>query len=214
MKKYCFILFQIFCSTSIFAQFNSLKYDVPMERVTLRFEEKNISIPLIDTLSNPLNIDTLRTESIQLHKPVLFSLPLKNIFITSVYGNRLHPIDRVHKFHYGIDLRAKNDTIFSIYHSKIIDAGYCKDLGHYIKTAFLDYTVTYGHLQYYFYKKNDIVDANIPIGITGNTGKSTAPHLHFSVQKNGLHINPVTFIKNILKANNIAVDNFILVNNN
>ena len=201
------MLFHIFCFTSIFAQFNSLKYDVPMERVPLRFA-------LMDTLSNPLDIDTLREESIQLHKPVLFSLPLKNIFITSVYGNRLHPIDRVHKFHYGIDLRANNDTIFSIYNSKIIDAGYCKDLGHYIKTAFLDYTVTYGHLQYYFYKKNDTVNANVPIGITGNTGKSTAPHLHFSVQKKGLHINPVTFINNILKANNIAVDNYILVNNN
>lgn len=101
------MLFHIFCFTSIFAQFNSLKYDVPMERVPLRFA-------LMDTLSNPLDIDTLREESIQLHKLVLFSLLLKNIFITSVYGNRLHPIDRVHKFHYGIDLRANNDTIFSI----------------------------------------------------------------------------------------------------
>lgn len=211
MKKIVTLFFLQFFLIGLHAQFNSIKFSQKIESISI-VKPINKDIVIDSTfamIKDSLNLveDTLNAEVIsnedERKQFSYFSLPLKNIYITSKFGNRLHPIDGVYKFHYGIDLRANSDTVYSVYNSKVLNSGYSNKLGHFIEIEFGEYKVIYGHLKYYFYKAGDIINSNTAIGITGNTGKSTAPHLHFSVKRNNKHINPITFISNIMKANNV-----------
>ncbi|WP_164720333.1 M23 family metallopeptidase [Chryseobacterium gleum] len=52
----------------------------------------------------------------------------------------------------------------------------------------------------------DFVYAGDIIAISGNSGKSTAPHLHFSVKERGKYIDPVHFLNDLIKTNNAISD--------
>jgi murein DD-endopeptidase MepM/ murein hydrolase activator NlpD len=57
------------------------------------------------------------------------------------------------------------------------------------------YQTLYAHLSKILTKKGQWVEQGSKIGLVGNTGYSTGPHLHFSVYKNGKSINPMSVIK-------------------
>lgn len=218
VKKYSIFFLFIVLSNLAFAQFNSIQFNKHIESVSLSnysINDNGIEANKDTIYSNDsirIAIDILKLYSLKQSSMILdtitsnneFTLPLKDIHVTSNYGNRIHPVYNKLKFHAGVDLRANRDTIYSIQESVVLDSGYDNKLGHYLKLGFLNYEIIYGHLQYYFFKKGETVPAGVPIGITGNTGLSTAPHLHFSVKKDGRYINPLDFIKNILRANKIA----------
>ena len=117
--------------------------------------------------------------------------PLSSNKITSPYGTRSRG------FHSGIDLQAKTGT--SVYASaggKVVLAswyygyGNCIviDHGNGIKTR-------YAHLSSYKVKVGDTVSRGQLIALSGNTGNSTGPHLHFEVIVNGSTKNPVNYLK-------------------
>ncbi|MGB0428115.1 MAG: M23 family metallopeptidase, partial [Flavobacteriales bacterium] len=58
----------------------------------------------------------------------------------------------------------------------------------------------YAHMQSFNVKKGDKVKRGDVIGFVGNTGTSTAPHLHYEVYKNGAKVNPVNYYFNDLTA--------------
>lgn len=65
--------------------------------------------------------------------------------------------------------------------------------GHYVEVVHDNGIVTcYAHLSSSLVKAGDKVDASQPIALSGNTGNSTGPHLHFETRYNGTAINPMT----------------------
>ena len=121
--------------------------------------------------------------------------PLKKLKITSDYGNRIHPITGKKSFHKGIDFRARYDSVYTIASGQIISSGYDKLLGYFVKINHGKYQSLYGHLHQYYYKKGDYIKQGQVLGLSGNTGRSTAPHLHFSVYENNRVIDPKTILK-------------------
>ena len=121
--------------------------------------------------------------------------------ISSYYGYRLDPIYKVRKFHGGVDFSAPTGT--EIYApgdgvvTKVI-----KSRRGYGNTIIIDHDFNYGtkysHLSKFLVKKGDKVKRGQVIGLVGNTGKSTAPHLHYEVHKNGKAINPIYYFFNDL----------------
>lgn len=119
--------------------------------------------------------------------------------ISSHYGQRTDPFYKVTKFHSGIDfsgpeglgIYATGDgTIAKIEKNKggygnciIVDHGY-------------GYKTRYAHLKSIKVKKGEKVKRGQEIGTLGNTGKSTAPHLHYEVIKNNRAVNPINFFFN------------------
>lgn len=111
----------------------------------------------------------------------------------SGWGYRIHPVYKIRKFHYGMDFTAPTGTdvyssgdgiVKEIESSKvgfgnyiIIDHGY-------------GYETLYGHLSRFNVRAGQAVKRGDIIGFIGNTGTSTAPHLHYEVHKNGLPVNP------------------------
>lgn len=99
--------------------------------------------------------------------------------------------------HFGVDLRASLGTeVHSVNDGKVVMA---KELKNYGKTIIVDHGLgifsLYLHLDEFKVQENQIVERNQIIGLSGNTGYSTAPHLHFSMRDNGARIDPISFIK-------------------
>ena len=126
-------------------------------------------------------------------------MPLKRMLITSNYGNRFHPVDRVNKFHAGIDLRANSDYVYAVLDGIVSEADYSGGAGNYIKVRHKDFETVYMHLTRSFYSEGDLIYAGDIIALSGNTGKSTAPHLHFAVKENGRYINPIQFLNDLIQ---------------
>ncbi|WP_068597001.1 M23 family metallopeptidase [Vaginella massiliensis] len=138
-------------------------------------------------------------------------MPIKNkIHITSPFGVRKHPISGVMKMHNGIDIRANYEDVLSVLDGVVVESGWdSKGGGHYIKINHFDrFETSYLHLHESYYKKGEIVKAGYVIGLSGNSGGSTAPHLHFSVKEWGRFINPVKFLNDIIKVNNLIAMNY------
>jgi murein DD-endopeptidase MepM/ murein hydrolase activator NlpD len=128
-------------------------------------------------------------------------LPLKHLHLNSAYGNRVHPITRQSKFHNGIDLKARNDTVYAI-SAGASTISYNSILGIYIKITDGNFICTYGHLSILLIGNGQVIEG-MPIAITGSTGRVTGEHLHLSISYDGHPIDPLKFLYQItIKSNN------------
>jgi len=201
--KYLIIIVCLSFSTKLYSQhFNSLKRISDANTVSIIYS-RNISLNPSKLLSEKSNdFDTTYIQPATQPTAVDFILPLKNLKITSSYGDRFHPIDKKHKFHAGSDFRANADTVYSMLKGIVDKSGYNKALGYYVKVKSDSITAIYGHLKCYFFLNGEAVNAGDAIGITGNTGKSTGEHLHLSIINNKKYIDPIEFIINKIKPEN------------
>ena len=116
-----------------------------------------------------------------------FAMPTKSRMITSNYGRRW---GRMHK---GIDVKVyTGDTIVSAFDGKVRIVDYeGKGYGKYVVIRHNNGLETvYGHLSKHLVIENQKVRAGQPIGLGGNTGRSTGSHLHFETRLLGIAINP------------------------
>ncbi|MBN2637789.1 MAG: M23 family metallopeptidase [Bacteroidales bacterium] len=130
--------------------------------------------------------------------------PVRNIQmkrISSYFGYRMDPFYKVRKMHDGLDFSAPrgtpvhvtgDGTVIQVNRSSrgygneiVVDHGY-------------GYRTLYAHLSAFKVKKGQKVKRGQIIGLVGNTGKSTAPHLHYEVRKNNLPVDPIYFFFNDL----------------
>lgn len=126
-----------------------------------------------------------------------FKFPLaKYTKMTSDYGMRRHPILGVNQFHNGVDLASPMGTaIYAAYDGVVVAAAYNASMGNYVMINHGGglYTV-YMHASKLYVSKDDIVARGETIAAVGSTGRSTGPHLHFSVRLNGEYVSPWNYI--------------------
>ncbi len=118
-----------------------------------------------------------------------FVMPTKNTKITDIYGYR----PRRRRTHHGIDIKVqKGDTIYAAFDGKVrITAYQRRGYGHYVVIRHDNGIETvYAHLSKKLVAENQHVKAGEPIGLGGNTGRSTGAHLHFETLLCGNSINP------------------------
>lgn len=118
--------------------------------------------------------------------------------ITSSFGARTHPVTGEASFHAGIDISAKiGSPVYSILDGTIAIAEYNPHVnlaGKYIKVNLVDGAQTvYMHLSKIIVKTGQTVKRGQIIGYSGNTGRSTGPHLHFGILKGGGYKDPTSF---------------------
>jgi murein DD-endopeptidase MepM/ murein hydrolase activator NlpD len=119
-------------------------------------------------------------------------------FITSPYGYRANPFGGARQFHSGLDIGAPTGTAVKAAMAGRVSAVVFNDesYGNYVVISHHSgYRTLYGHLDVVRVKMGAYVDTGERIGDVGSTGRSTGPHLHFTVYKNGVTVNPRTLMK-------------------
>ncbi|MGJ7030873.1 murein DD-endopeptidase MepM/ murein hydrolase activator NlpD [Niabella hirudinis] len=129
--------------------------------------------------------------------PKRFYAPLKNMAATSGYGWRRHPVTGQRKFHWGIDLKALYESVYAVADGVIKKAGWGDVEGYYVVMGHGDAETIYCHLSRLFCSPGDTLKGGTALGISGNTGRSTGPHLHFGMRYKSLAVNPLKLLEAI-----------------
>ena len=130
-----------------------------------------------------------------LHDRLNVCLPLDFLKVNSQFGYRKDPVFKCTRFHDGIDLKCSYDYVYSMLPATVkeVHRGN-KGYGNYV---ILDHGIMeclYGHLSAIIVEEGEIIPAGSVVAISGNTGKSTGPHLHIRLRKNGKSVDPKPFI--------------------
>ncbi len=132
--------------------------------------------------------------------------PVSNVDLTRIasgYGWRIDPIYKTKKMHWGLDFTADKGTNVYATGNGVVKEIQEKRWG-YGKSILIDhgfgYVSRYAHLSAFNVKKGDKVVRGQIIGLVGSTEKSTAPHLHYEIEKNGKKIDPIHFFHSDLSA--------------
>lgn len=116
--------------------------------------------------------------------------------ISDDYGARIHPILKTQQFHNGIDMAAPSGSpILAAYDGEVVAAAYNGSMGNYVMIDHGDnlYTI-YMHASALYVSKGQTVSRGDKIAAVGSTGRSTGPHLHFSVRLNGGYVSPWNYL--------------------
>jgi murein DD-endopeptidase MepM/ murein hydrolase activator NlpD len=126
----------------------------------------------------------------------LFAWPIRG-WITSWFGWRNDPFTGLRSFHTGIDIGASQGTaIRAAMEGSVSATGYSAVSGNYVVLAHHSgYSTMYAHLSSIAVRTGQRVSTSTIIGAVGSTGYSTGPHLHFTVQKHGRLVNPMTLLR-------------------
>jgi murein DD-endopeptidase MepM/ murein hydrolase activator NlpD len=113
----------------------------------------------------------------------------------SGYGWRIHPIYNIKKFHHGMDFTAPVGTdVFATGKGVVKKAGWEQGYG---QTVIINhgfgYETLYAHLNKALVRPGQQVNRGEIIGLVGNSGRSTGPHLHYEVHLKGVPQNPQNF---------------------
>lgn len=128
------------------------------------------------------------------------NLPLKHPVagskLTSKFGTRRDPFLRRYAFHSGIDFKARTGTsVKPAAQGRVIKAGWQGGYGKMVEIDHGNGTSTrYAHLSRILVKRGQNVSIGTVLGKVGSTGRSTGPHLHYEIRKNGKAINPLTYL--------------------
>lgn len=121
-----------------------------------------------------------------------FMIPVRTGRKTSGFGQRRDPFNNTIQFHQGIDIACPRGTkIYSARNGIVSFTGYDGGYGLVVKVHHTHgYYSIYGHLSRILVRKGTPVNTGTIVGLSGNTGRSTGPHLHFEVRKKNRAINP------------------------
>ena len=144
----------------------------------------------------------LRKEEMLAAMPAIQPISNKDLARTaSGWGYRIHPIYKIKKFHYGMDFTAPSGTeIYSTGDGIVAEVDRSKR--GYGNKVIIDhgfgYKTLYAHMTDFNVKEGQKVKRGDIIGFVGNTGLSTAPHLHYEVHLNNKPVNPINYYMNDL----------------
>jgi murein DD-endopeptidase MepM/ murein hydrolase activator NlpD len=152
-----------------------------------RFARVEQQLALVSDASAQQNLELMRWPT---------RLPIKGAELTSSFGNREDPFTGRHAFHSGLDFAAVQGTeIHAAAGGTVVFAGFRNDFGWMVD---IDHgnglTTRYAHASRLLVKPMELVTPGEPIAMVGSTGRSTGPHLHFEVLRNGEPTDPRRYL--------------------
>lgn len=153
-----------------------------------RLEDRRVRFELLDqaVLSHLTHTQRLPTGK-----------PTRSGWLSSAYGYRTHPLSGRRQFHRGVDLAGDSGDVVEVVASGVVTwAGYRDGYGNLLEVDHRNgYLTRYGHNEDHLVAVGELVRQGQQIATMGSTGRSTGPHVHFEVLKDGKHINPQKFLK-------------------
>ena len=165
------------------------------ELIALELDIENISRQVNLELDSYRSIYKKVKEDLSRISKIPSIRPVKGGFLNSSFGYRKDPIDNEIRFHQGQDITVKSGTpVYAPADGIVKRAYYAGGFGNHIKLDHGNgYTTLFAHLSKIKVKHGQKVSRGEVIGLTGNTGRSTAPHLHYEIHHYGESKNPLDF---------------------
>ena len=144
----------------------------------------------------------LTVNGIQLPRDVVFRflpvlMPITTLRINSLYGLRTDPINGYSSMHTGVDFQGVIGTpVYATAAGRVITANATNNgYGNMVEVAHgLGFSTRYAHLSAFSVVPGQIVDRHQLVGLVGETGRITGPHLHFEIRRAGNPMDPITFL--------------------
>lgn len=157
-----------------------------IEQIVNRFEFEKSEYEILE---KKINENQKFFESL----PVL--IPTEGEFSIEGFGMRLHPILKIVRMHEGVDiLNDPRTPVYSPGAGKVTYVGRKAGLGITLEIEHgFGYKTVYGHLSKILVKEGQTINRGDKIALTGNTGLSTGPHLHYEVHFNGVPQDPMNY---------------------
>lgn len=170
------------------------------------------TVTKLDHLSNQLYVQSVSFDSVfkmakemeEMAASIPAIQPISDKYklrISSFYGYRIHPIYKRRVFHDGLDFSAPSGTKIYAAADGVIEKAKRSRYG-YGNTIVINhgygYKTVYAHMKSFAVRRGKKVKRGQVIGYVGNSGLSTAPHLHYEVQRNGRKVNPIYYFFNDL----------------
>ena len=159
----------------------------------LDFIERSTNLELLSYIEMMSNVK--KNKSTLRHYPSIYPVDLSQAKLVSKFGYRIDPFSKRYKRHEGHDFSAKVGTdVFATADGMVISSKYNGSFGNFIEISHGNgYKTIYGHLYKRHVKKGSYVKRGDKIGEVGNTGRSTAPHLHYEIKHNNKRVDPDEF---------------------
>lgn len=172
--------------------------------VTKELEEKGYTpSKIVENITTKENVVLREILSIYTEKSYFnkaFTYPLEKIKDVGAFGD-IRKSENFAFQHLGVDLEADTDTPVYAINDGLVR--FSQDLTTYGKTLIIDHGLgifsLYLHLSEFKVSEEELVKQEDIIGLSGNTGYSIAPHLHFSVKVNNASVDPLRFIETVEK---------------
>jgi murein DD-endopeptidase MepM/ murein hydrolase activator NlpD len=144
-------------------------------------------------------IDTARAVGLALlakPPPARMRWPVEQAGISSLFGLRADPFDRTRRMHRGVDFSAeRGELVEAAAAGWVVRAGPAGGYGLMVEVRHPgDVTTRYGHLSAILCTPGEAIAAGQPVGLIGQTGRATGPHLHFEVWKDGMATDPLPWL--------------------
>jgi murein DD-endopeptidase MepM/ murein hydrolase activator NlpD len=124
-----------------------------------------------------------------------YASPLAGV-VSSSFGYRIHPVEKVVKFHYGTDIAAKKGTTITAFTAgKVISEGENTSFGKYVIISNGDIESEYAHCGSVSVKSGQTIKLGQKIATVGATGNATEPCLHFEIKVDGQYVNPEYYVQ-------------------
>ncbi|HEX4389201.1 MAG TPA: M23 family metallopeptidase, partial [Steroidobacteraceae bacterium] len=122
--------------------------------------------------------------------------PVANGFISSYFGERADPFDGLETFHKGVDFAGTpGSPVVAVAAGVVTWAGERTGYGRLIEINHGDgFATRYAHNERTLVTVGQTVKRGERIALMGSTGRSTGPHVHFEVLRNGRQVNPLSFV--------------------
>ena len=196
-----FLVILAFANKTVDQPSTSLDAKEKIEETTAFEKTEEVESPAVlsktEIISTPTEVESpIQTD----YKPSI--LPLKEtarMKVTSGFGMRVDPIDKKRKMHKGLDLGTPiGTTVIATDDGIVHQASYHDKYGYFVLIEHGDKFMTrYSQLSELKVKKGDNVSKAQVIALSGNSGRSTGPHLHYEVIEVGVgHQNPIKYINN------------------
>jgi murein DD-endopeptidase MepM/ murein hydrolase activator NlpD len=149
----------------------------------------------LDTLQELASDKQRMLASIPSIKPVREDRLQKSMNVLSGFGYRIHPVYKVRKFHEGVDFPARVGTAIQATGDGVVkEAGWHQGYGKCVRISHgYGYETWYAHMSSINVRVGEKLKKGQKIGAVGDTGLSTAPHLHYEVHYKGQPVNPINF---------------------
>ncbi len=123
--------------------------------------------------------------------------PVEKGWVSSKYGYRNDPFSGKKAFHRGVDVAGKKDSnVIAVASGIVTWIGKKSGFGQLVELTHSNgYVTRYGHNSKILVEVGELVTKSQPIALMGSSGRSTGPHVHFEIAKNGKTVNPTKYLR-------------------